>query len=222
MSLDLRRNVRTSLNAPVIIQGTDRSGKSFQIQGESVDFSRRGLGLMIPEDLVAPGTMVSVTVPSKFSSNGVVQWSQNENSTGRVRLGVRMLEFKASVGVRIAASFLLCLALLGQISFARSRGAAGYQANTACTMSMARMKSVLESTLGQWAVVKDSEKAFVHVQHQQLSCQQYTKAYEKSKFYAEKSKRAAVSRWHWNQYHSKDAGTRAAAIESAEATLGSN
>jgi len=217
-----RRNVRAALNTQVIIQGADRSGKSFQITGESVDFSRRGIGLVVPQDLVAPGTVVSLSMPDRFRANAVVQWVRKDESTGQVRLGARMLDTKVSVGLRIAASFLLCLALLGQISFARSRGAAG-QANSACTMSLARMKSVLESRLGQQVEVTDAEKTFVHLQHERISCAEYTKAYEKSNFHADKTKRSAVARWHWNQYHADDATIRDAAIESAQSIqAGSN
>src|SRR5206468_1750946 len=118
-----RMNVRAALNTPVIIQGTDRAGKNFQIEGQSINFSRRGLGILVPRDLVAPGAVVSVTMPNKFRASGVVRWTRQGESTGQVRLGVQMLETKANLAVRIGASFLLCLALIGQMSFARSRGA---------------------------------------------------------------------------------------------------
>ena len=41
MNVDSRRNVRVNLHAHVILQGTDRFGKPFQVQGESIDFSRK-------------------------------------------------------------------------------------------------------------------------------------------------------------------------------------
>jgi len=144
-----RRNVRAALNTQVIIQGVDRAGKNFQIEGQSIDFSRRGLGLLVPRDIVAPGAVVSVTMPNKFRTSGVVRWARQDGSTGQVRLGVQMLETRANLAVRIGASFLLCLALVGQISFARSRGAALRETNGHCTMSsLAQMKSSLQGKIG--------------------------------------------------------------------------
>jgi len=214
-----RKNVRATLNTRVIIQGTDRAGKNFQIEGQGIDFSRRGLGLLVPIDIVAPGAVVSVTMSNKFRISGVVRWTRPDESTGQVRLGVQMLETRANLAVRIGASLLLCLALVGQISFARSRGASLREANGHCTMSgLAQMKTSLQGKIGGWVDVTDGEKAFVHKQHRQISCSEYTKAYEKSGFYTDKGKRAAVSRWHWNQYHSKDDAIRTGAIESAQST----
>jgi hypothetical protein len=218
-SYTTRRNVRATLSTQVIIRGTDRAGKNFQIEGESIDFSRRGLGLLVPRDVVAPGAVVSVTMPNKFRTSGVVRWTRQDESTGQIRLGVQMLETRANLAVRLGASLLLCLALIGEISFARSRGAALREANGHCSMSsLTQMKSSLQGKIGSWVNVTDSEKAFVHKQHQQITCSEYTKAYEKSGSYSDKNKRAAVSRWHWNQYHSKDDAIRTAAIESAQST----
>ena len=39
MNVDSRRNVRVNLHAHVILQGTDRFGKPFQVQG--IDFGRK-------------------------------------------------------------------------------------------------------------------------------------------------------------------------------------
>jgi hypothetical protein len=130
------------------------------------------------------------------------------------RIGCRMINRKGSFSLRIAALFLLCVALLSQVSFARSPDA---QANDSCTLSLARMKSVLESWLGglgEWTLVTSSEKAFIHILHQRMPCDEYVRWYEKSNLYGDEKKRAALSRWHWNQYHSEDEAIRAAAVSS--------
>jgi len=80
------------------------------------------------------------------------------------------------------------------------------------------MKSILTSwlgELGEWPQVTSSEKAFIHILHQRMSCDEYTRLYEKSNFYGNEKQRAAASRWHWNQYHSEDQATRAAAVAGA-------
>jgi len=131
------------------------------------------------------------------------------------RIGCRMINLKESFSLRIAASFLLSVALLSQLSFARSLDT---QENESCTVSLARMKSILTSwlgELGEWPQVTSSEKAFIHILHQRMSCDEYTRLYEKSNFYGNAKQRAAASRWHWNQYHSEDQATRAAAVAGA-------
>jgi hypothetical protein len=212
----MRRNIRASLNETVVLQGTDRSGKSFQIQGEGVDFSRKGLGLLIPENVVTPGSVVSISVAKKLRTDAIVQWTRQDAETGKVHVGVRMINPQVRTGLRIAASILLCVALLGQISFARSRGP---QANKSCNMGLAQMKSILESKLGPWTRATENEKVFLHAQHQHMSCKDYTREYEKSNFYADKSKRDAVSRFHWNEYHSKDNAARASVVSGLDAAL---
>jgi hypothetical protein len=213
MSIDLRRNVRASLSAPVIIQGTDHLGRPFQFQGESIDFSRKGLGLLVPRDIVGRGSVLTVTVPKRFHGKAVVQWTRLDADTGGIRIGCCLMNPKASLSFRIAASSLLCVAFVGQVSFGRSRDA---EANSSCTMSLGRMKNLMESRLGEWTLVSDSEKAFIHLQHQQMSCEEYTRWYEKAKIHTDESKRAALSRWHWNQYHSKDETIRTAAVSGLE------
>ncbi len=209
MNVDSRRNVRVNLHAHVILQGTDRFGKPFQVQGESVDFSRKGLGLLVPENLVGPGSVVTLSVPKKFRGDAVVQWTRHDAETGKVRVGCSMISPKATLFFRIVASLLLCVAFAGQVSFARSRHA---QANSSCTMGLARMKSILEGKFGEWTTTTNSEKTFIHIMHQQRSCDEYTRLYEKSNFYGDQNKCAAVSRWHWNHYHAKDESTRTAAV----------
>ena len=76
MNVDLRQNVRVNLHALVILQGTDRFGKPFHVEGESIDFSRKGLGLLVSEDLVGPG---SVVVLRRNSS--VTPWCSGRGTT---------------------------------------------------------------------------------------------------------------------------------------------
>jgi hypothetical protein len=127
-------------------------------------------------------------------------------------------DFK-SVALRVSASILICVAILGQIGFARSRLISYTAHRSRCTLGLSEMKEILERTLGKYAVVSESDKAFVHLQHQHMTCEEYTRLYEKSDFFSDPKTRAAVANWHWNTYHSEESAARSAAIESVEASL---
>lgn len=216
---DLRCNVRANLHTRIALQGQDRWGRPFAAQGESTDFSRKGLGLVLDSDIVAPGAVVSVSGPRRFRSNAVVQWVRPDPSTGQTRVGLRLIDPKTGIALKIAASALLCFALLGQLSFSRSRFFARAVPTRSCTMSLAEMKSTVEMALAQYAFVSESDKAFVHVQHQHMTCEQYTETYERSGFTADPKLRAAIAHWHWAVYHAHDESVRAAAIREAEASF---
>jgi hypothetical protein len=124
-----------------------------------------------------------------------------------------------SIAFRVTASILLCVVVLGQMGFARSRLLSYTAHRSRCTMGLSEMKEILERTLGKYAVVSESDKAFVHLQHQHMTCEEYTRLYEKSDFFSDPKTRAAVANWHWNTYHSEQSATRSAAIESVEASL---
>ncbi len=218
--MNSRRNVRANLQETVRIRGTDRWGNPFEIQGQSLDFSRKGLGLLVEKDVVAPGTMVSVDLPKKLRSSAVVQWTRREGDVGPVRLGVRLVDPQATMRFRLVACCLLALALLSQVSFARGRTVVRSDDNSRCTVSLNHMKNVIENKLGKISPVSESEKAFVHLQHQQSSCEKYTHDFEKSGFFGDEKRRSAVEAWHWHTYHSQDEAVRAAAVQSAETTLG--
>jgi hypothetical protein len=216
--MDSRRNVRAALCRPVSLQGTDRWGKPFKIQGISVDFSRRGLGLIIEQDILALGSTVEVGIPGHFVSNAVVQWSRSDGK-GRVRVGLKMLHFKASLALRVAASLLICVALVSQLSYGRWRHIPRrQQAAASCTVSLERMKSVLEKTLGAIAAITQSDKAFLHLQHERLGCNEYARLYEQSDFF-DARKRAALANWHWAVYHGGDEKQRIATLREIEAFL---
>jgi hypothetical protein len=214
-----RQNVRAGLSEIVRLRGTDRWGNPFEMDGRSLDFSRKGLGLVVQKDIVAQGTVVSVDLPNKLKSQAVVQWTRGENGNGSVRLGVRLINPKATWSFRLVATFLLGVALLSQVSFARERSYTRSASAPRCTVSMVQMKNMIQSTIGSAVQISDNEKAFVHLQHQQMSCEKYTKDFEKSGFFGDDKKRSAVEHWHWQTYHAQDEAVRSNAIQSAEAAL---
>jgi hypothetical protein len=217
--MDSRRHIRAKLRALVSLRGTDRRGMPFEIQGRTVDFSRRGVGLVIDADVIAPGAFVFVDVPKRFNCRAVVQWTRLEPG-GQVRIGLRLLHYQAGIGLRVAASALLCVALAGQIGMGRSRAAnRGRQAgSSSCTVSLERMKGMVGSALIGVAYVSDSDKAFLHIQHERLGCEEYTRIFEKSDFFDPKI-RAALAQWHWSVYHGKDGKARAAEMQRIDAIL---
>ena len=119
---NLRKTVRAKLNVPVVLTGTDREGRPFRITGESRDFSRKGLGVVLERDVLTQGSVVTVSNDGTFRGIAAVQWIGRDRDTGRIQVGLRLLEAKASAGLRIAASFLLFFAFLSQVSFGQSRG----------------------------------------------------------------------------------------------------
>ncbi len=217
--MDLRRNVRARLHMRVTVSGTDAQGRPFEIQGRSLDFSRKGLGLMLDGNGLSPGAVVSLRAPGHVESGAVVQWIHPGPSAGSTRAGLRLINPRASLPFRIAASILLCLALLGQVSLARSRSYARAAEARSCVMNLAQMKGILEQALSRYAVVSDTDKAFVHILHQHMTCEQYTQTYEKSSFYPDPKTRAAIANWHWTVYHAQDKAVRATAIQSVEGSL---
>ncbi len=214
-----RRNVRANLRESVRLRGTDRWGNPFEIDGKSLDFSRKGLGLSIDKDIVAPGTVVSVDLPNKLKSSAVVQWIRRNGEEGQVRLGVLLTQPQTTLRFRLVAFGLLAIALLSQISFARNRNFTRSTGESRCTVSLNHLKSTIENNVGRFAVISENEKAFIHLQHQQMSCEQYTRDFEKSGFFGDERKRSAAEQWHWMIYHAKDDAVRAGAIQNAEATL---
>jgi hypothetical protein len=218
--MNARRYIRANLNESVRIRGTDRWGNPFEIRGQSLDFSRKGLGLLVNQDVVAAGTVVSIDLPNKLHSSAVVQWVRRDENLECVRLGVHLVDPKATWRFRLVASVLLAFALLGQVSYARGRTVVRPGDTSRCTVSLNQMKNVIESKLGKMVLISESEKAFIHLQHQQSGCDRYTHDFEKSGFFGDEKKRNATEEWHWHVYHSQDQAVRAAAVQGAEALLG--
>jgi len=216
--MNMRNSVRAQLHSSVRIRGMDALGKSLEIVGESIDFSRKGLGVRVDSDRLAPGSRVTVDLPRKMRSEAVIQWTRRDSETGSVRLGLRLLNPQPSFAFRVAACLLLSMAMLSQFSLARPRPAARGAPSSSCTMGLGQMKTMLEKALGGQSVLSESEKAFIHIQHQHLSCSEFTRMFEKSDFFSQK--REAVADWHRHTYHAKDEQVRTAAIQDAEVVLG--
>ncbi|PYV07762.1 MAG: hypothetical protein DMG07_27660, partial [Acidobacteria bacterium] len=119
---DLRRNVRAKLNLPVVLTGTDRQGRSFKVTGQSTDFSRKGVGVVLEQDVLTQGLAVNVSSGVGFRGIATVQWIGRNRDTGRVQVGLRLVEAKAGAGLKLAASLLLFFAFLNQVSFGQARG----------------------------------------------------------------------------------------------------
>jgi hypothetical protein len=130
------------------------------------------------------------------------------------------MKFRASIGMRLVASLLLCLAAIGQAGYSRSPFPRRTpQEAHSCTVSLDRMKSVIEKALSGYVLVNKGDKAFLHLQHQRLGCREYTTLAENATFYPDPNIRAALVNWHWSVYHSKDDGVREAAIHEIEEGL---
>jgi hypothetical protein len=65
------------------------------------------------------------------------------------------------------------------------------------------MRGVIDEALSRQNMITDSEKEFVRAQHEQLSCEEYTRLFEKSAYYRSPGKRGAIAKWHWETYHSR-------------------
>src|SRR5438046_720611 len=143
-----------------------RIGRAVQFREDSTDFGGKGLGMLVPQDVVGRASVLTINVPKRFHGKAVVQWVRLDAETGKVRVGCCLMNPKVSFPFRTAASLLLCVAFLGELSFARSRDA---QANNSCTISLTRMKNSMESRLGEWTLVSNTDKAFIHSQQDRKS-----------------------------------------------------
>jgi len=95
-----RKNVRAKLHLPVVLTGTSREGRPFRIAGESSDFSRAGLGVILEQDVLTQGLLVTVSSGGRFRANATVQWIGRGRDTDRIHVGLRVVEAKASIGSR--------------------------------------------------------------------------------------------------------------------------
>ena len=212
-----RRNLRANLHLPVRVVGTDRLGRPVDIQGESLNLSRRGLGILLNQDLLARGSVISVYLPKKIRSNAIVQWVKPEEPSGKVQVGVRLIHSRTNVAFRLVIGLLVMVSLLAQMSAAKPRKASSVRpASAGCAIGMKRMQGMFARNLAKLGGVTEGDRAFVHIQHQQMSCEEYTKRYEKSNFQPDGKRRSAVAKWHWERYHSADVHVRAAALDGLE------
>jgi hypothetical protein len=216
-----RRNLRANLHLPVRVVGTDRSGKPVDIEGESVNMSRGGLGIIVDEDLLERGSVVSLYLPKRLRSNAIVQWVRPEEGNGKVQMGVRLIHSRTNVAFRLVVGLLLMVILLAQMSSAKPRKAPSVRpASAGCAIGMKGMQDLFARNVAKRGGITEGDRAFVHFQHQQMSCEEYTKRFEKSNFQPDGKRRSAVAKWHWQQYHSADVHVRAAALEGLESLEG--
>ncbi len=200
--MNARRNVRASLHECVRLNGTDRFGNPIELEGKSVDFSRKGIGLVLDQDLLAPGAVVSLNLPRKLHSRAVVQWSRRDAQDGKVRVGLQLINPEASVRFRFAACFLLAFALLSQVSLSRGRLFQRPATTSRCTMSLADMKSLIQNTVGKYGYLTDDEKTFLTIQHQRMAPADYSKWLDS--FFNEERKRGAARAWYRDTFQAQD------------------
>jgi hypothetical protein len=218
--MELRRNVRANLRARITVRGMDPQGRPFVAEGQSIDFSRRGLGILLQGNVVMPGSIVAVERRGSFASEAVVRWCKPAEGPGETRVGLQLLHPRLTLIARVAAAVLLIFAFVGQVSFARWRGhSRPANSPASCNVSLARMKEVLESRLHHGILVTEAEKTFLHIQHRESGCDEYTRLFENSDFYRDPKKRKAIADWHWNTYHAEDPSVREAAVRHLEPTV---
>ncbi len=185
------------------MRGTDRRGNAFDVSCESVDYSQKGLGLVVDQDLFSPGALVSVELPRRLAADAVVQWVGFDSCHNKARLGVRLVHARTSLQFKIAGCTLLLLAALSQVAAGKSRwGFFQPSSQARCRVGAQQMKTIIDSALAQPALITDAEKSFVRTQHEQLSCGDYTRLFEQTNYYKSPGKREAVMKWHWEVYHS--------------------
>jgi hypothetical protein len=217
--MEKRRNVRAGLTANASFRGTDRWGKPFEVSCQSLDFSRRGLGLVLPRDIVAHGALVFVELPGRLRANAIVQWVRCDNANGRVRMGVRLVDARTSLRFRIAACILLSVAFLSQFTFSMPRWMMPQPASKGnCNLGADQMRSVIDEALSRPNMITDMEKEFARMQHEQLSCEDYTRLFEQSTYYKSPGKREAMAKWHRETFHSRDVHARTTIGSNADAT----
>ncbi len=116
----IRKNVRANLHIGVVLTGASRDGRPFSISGQSLDFSRGGLGVLVDRDVLKTGSVVSVT-SAGFQSSATVQWSTRDKESGKYRVGLRLVKPRVTTRLRMVAALLLMGAFMKQISSASPR-----------------------------------------------------------------------------------------------------
>jgi hypothetical protein len=220
-SQDRRRNVRASLRTDARLTGTDKWGNPFDIQCESIDFSCKGMGLILDRVIVARGASIALELPGRLKSKVKVQWVRFDPSLNRVRMGVRLDRPRASIKFRIAACILLSMAVLSQVSYTRTRWSFLQPSpGSRCNLGAQQMKSVIDVALAQPGMITDAEKSFVCLQHDHLSCEEYTRLFEQTNYYKSPGKREAMTKWHWETYHSHEGNGPGTPSEGTERGVG--
>ncbi len=135
----------------------------------------------------------------------------NNGSRGRCR---------AVAGLRAYLSIIGIALILEQAAIAKPR--VSWTAGPRCRISVTEMKSVIDRALGGLRYVTDSEKIFVHLQHERMSCEEYTRLFEKSNFYSDAKQRNAISEWHWRVYHGDSREARELEIHRLEESMTQN
>jgi len=215
--MDARRNVRARLRGYARIRGADLGGIPFEVMGETVDFSRKGIGLIVDRDVFAPGMVLSLDLPGKLSSTAVVQWTSGASERS-FRLGLRLINPAASFRFRVAACFLLAFALISQVSFSRPRASSRTFSRDRCTVSLADMKSAIRSTLGKYGYLSEDEKTFLSIQHERMAPEEYTRWL--AGFYKDERKRNAAFAWYRDTVQATADTVRTTAAAQAERVAG--
>jgi hypothetical protein len=134
-------------------------------------------------------------------------------------MGVCLVDSRTSLRFRIAACILLSVAILSQIAFSKPRWMNPQPATRGnCNLGPGQMESVIDEALSRPNMITDSEKEFVRMQHQQLSCEDYTRLFEQSTYYKSPGKREAMAKWHWETFHSRDVHARTTIGSNADTT----
>lgn len=218
--MNSRRNVRASLHEYVRIRGTDRWGNPFDIQGESTDFSRKGLGLLVDRDIMSPGSVLTLDVPHKLRSNAVVQWARRDAREGFIRVGLRLVNPQASFRFRLAACFLLTMAIFSQVSMAKPRTFQRVPTAAHCTVGLAEMKTIIDSAFSKIGFLTEGERAFLKIQHERMPSEEYARWL--GGFFRNEKKKAAAMAWYQNNYQAQDQAIRSAAeaVAGSESAMG--
>ncbi len=202
--IEKRGNVRTGLAGEARVSGTDSRGRSFYVGGQSVDFSRNGLGLIVNRNIISPGAEVSVELPRRLSARAIVQWVAVEPRGKKARIGIRLINPRSSLRFRILSCVLILWAALSQAAAGKTRwGFVQPSTPARCKVGAQQMMKVIGAVLTQPQMITEAEKEFVRVQHEHLSCSEYTRLFEQSNYFKSPGKREAMIKWHREVYHSQ-------------------
>ena len=91
MSTQRPRSPRVPVEFPVDVEGTDASGKSFQVSAKATKISRGGATLVIDVD-VPIGSTVQLTPASGGKLKAEVNGSWIDDIDGNRRIGVKLLD----------------------------------------------------------------------------------------------------------------------------------
>ena len=135
-------------------------------------------------------------------------------------LGVRPADSREKLVLLVMLCLIFLVAFLDRMGVAKPHWMAVQPASgPTCSMDAGRMRIVIDVALSRPIMITDGEKEFVKIQHDHMSCEEYTRLFERSTYFKSPGKREALAKWHWETFHSRAIHGRVTPSETVETAV---